>query len=260
MTEKKDIKKRFRYSFRSAWSCRSRCRSAMESFSSTKCPSQRIHSETSGSTRRQGFLIQPAPKCGLCVRACPYETLKLAKFGDIAAPGTPYFEPREIPCYMCRDLPCVKACPSGALDPDLTDITKAKMGIAAIDHSTCLSWQGLRCEICYRDCPEQNKAIIIDTQPRQISKHGMFLPVIQPDQCTGCGLCVHSCPTTVPCINIVDPDKFLGRDRRSLSSRLEKKLMMPDLFLTVQCLGEGPTHELPPGGLDYLNSEGPNGK
>lgn len=25
-------------------------------------------------------------------------------------------------------------------------------------------------------------------------------------------------------------------------------------------LGEGPTHELPPGGLDYLNSEGPNGK
>ena len=101
------------------------------------------------SAQARGFIPRPpgalegkdfdtaCTKCGLCVRACPYETLKLAKFGDIAAPGTPYFEPREIPCYMCRDLPCVKACPSGALDPDLTDITK-EIGRASCRERVCL--------------------------------------------------------------------------------------------------------------------------
>ncbi|WP_198151046.1 4Fe-4S binding protein, partial [Hyphomicrobium sulfonivorans] len=28
-------------------------------------------------------------RCGLCVRACPYDTLKLATLGDPAALGTP---------------------------------------------------------------------------------------------------------------------------------------------------------------------------
>ena len=175
------------------------------------------------SAKAQGFVPRPpgalppdrfetaCSKCGLCVEACPYDTLKLARFNDIAAPGTPFFTPRDIPCYMCRDIPCVKACPSGALSHELTDITEAKMGVAAIDHYTCLSWQGLRCEICYRDCPEQNKAIVIVSQPRQISNHAMFVPEIHPDKCTGCGLCVHSCPTDKPSINIVDPDAFLGK-------------------------------------------------
>lgn len=61
------------------------------------------------------------------------------------------------------------------------------------------------------DCPEQNKAIVIVSQPRQISNHAMFVPEIHPDKCTGCGLCVHSCPTDKPSINIVDPDAFLGK-------------------------------------------------
>ena len=103
------------------------------------------------SAKAQGFVPRPpgalppdqfetaCSKCGLCVEACPYDTLKLARFNDIAAPGTPFFTPRDIPCYMCRDIPCVKACPSGALSHELTDITEAKMGVAAIDHYTCLS-------------------------------------------------------------------------------------------------------------------------
>ncbi len=197
--------------------------------------------------------VTACSKCGLCVKACPYDTLHLAQFGDQASPGTPFFEPRDIPCYMCRDLPCVKACPSGALSPDMTDITKAKMGVAVIDHSTCLSWQGLRCEICYRDCPEQNKAIIIDPQPRQMSNHAMFLPVIQPENCTGCGLCVHSCPTDIPCINILDPRNFLGKlgDHYRLGWKEADDARAIPAAPMVDAQGHD---NAPVGGLDYLNS------
>jgi ferredoxin-type protein NapG len=33
---------------------------------------------------------------------------------------------------MCEDIPCVKACPTGALDHALTDINKSKMGLAVL--------------------------------------------------------------------------------------------------------------------------------
>ena len=69
-------------------------------------------------------------RCGLCVRDCPYHTLDLAKPEAPVASGTPYFTARSIPCEMCEDIPCVKACPTGALDHGLTDINKAKMGVA----------------------------------------------------------------------------------------------------------------------------------
>lgn len=148
--------------------------------------------------------------CGQCVTACPYDTLKLAAPSDPAPNGTPYFEPRDVPCYMCHDIPCVKACPTGALDPLLTEIEKARMGVALIDPASCLSFQGLRCEICYRECPITEKAIVIEAQPRAQSKHTLFLPVIKPEHCTGCGVCVKSCPTDKAAIQVADREAVLG--------------------------------------------------
>ena len=134
-------------------------------------------------------------RCGLCVRDCPYKTLKLAEFGDGVATGTPYFEARDIPCEMCEDIPCVKACPTGALDPALKDITKAKMGVAVlIDQENCLNFLGLRCDVCYRVCPVIDKAITLEkvSNPRS-DRHAMLLPTVHADACTGCGKCEKSC-------------------------------------------------------------------
>ncbi len=150
-------------------------------------------------------------RCGRCVTACPYGTLRLAGIGDPAPLGTPWFSPRDVPCYMCKDIPCVKACPTGALDPDLEDISKARMGIAAVDPNSCLALQGLRCEVCLRDCPETGKALTIDPHPRGLSQHAVFVPVVHPDSCTGCGLCEKSCPTEVAAIRIVDRKANLGQ-------------------------------------------------
>ena len=134
-------------------------------------------------------------RCGLCVRDCPYDTLKLSELGEDVVVGTPYFTAREIPCEMCEDIPCVKACPTGALDPELTDIDEARMGLAVlIDQETCLNYLGLRCDVCYRVCPLIDEAITLDVQHnRRSGKHTLFIPVVHSDKCTGCGKCEQGC-------------------------------------------------------------------
>ncbi|MBL0151846.1 MAG: ferredoxin-type protein NapG [Ideonella sp.] len=138
-------------------------------------------------------------RCGLCVRDCPPQNLKLSQWGDglarDVAIGTPYFEARAVPCEMCEDLPCVKACPTGALDHRLTDITKARMGLAVlIDQENCLNFLGLRCDVCYRVCPLIDKAISLQKISNARSdRHAMFLPTVHEDACTGCGKCEKAC-------------------------------------------------------------------
>ncbi len=134
-------------------------------------------------------------RCGLCVRDCPYDILDLAKPGEGVPVGTPYFTARTGPCEMCVDIPCVPACPTGALDHALKDIKQAKMGLAVlIDHEECIAFQGLRCEVCYNVCPVNGKAITLDYRHNQRSgMHAMAIPVVHSSDCTGCGKCEHAC-------------------------------------------------------------------
>jgi ferredoxin-type protein NapG len=145
----------------------------------------------------EGDFTTACVRCGLCVRDCPYNTLKLGEFGAGGGvpPGTPYFTARQVACEMCADIPCVKACPTGALDHGLTDIDKARMGLAAlVDQENCLNFLGLRCDVCYRVCPAIDKAITLEKvhNPRS-DRHAMLLPTVHSDACTGCGKCEKSC-------------------------------------------------------------------
>ncbi len=150
--------------------------------------------------RPPGALAEPdflgaCVRCGLCVRDCPYDTLRLGRLGEGVASGTPYFEARQVPCEMCEDISCVKACPTGALDRSLTDIGRAKMGVAVlIDQENCLNFLGLRCDVCYRVCPVIDKAITLETRhnPRS-DRHAMLIPTVHAQDCTGCGKCEKSC-------------------------------------------------------------------
>ena len=135
-------------------------------------------------------------RCGLCVRDCPYDTLKLADLGtDGAATGTPYFVARDVPCEMCDDIPCVAACPTGALDKSLDVIDDAEMGVAVlVDQENCLNFLGLRCDVCYRVCPVIDEAITLETSHNARSgHHAIFAPTVHADKCTGCGKCERSC-------------------------------------------------------------------
>lgn len=138
--------------------------------------------------------LSACTRCGLCVRACPYDTLVLS---EMTSPtwGTPYFTPRKIPCEMCEDIPCVKACPTGALDHGLVDIDQAKMGTAVLlDQENCLAFLGLRCEVCYRVCPSIDKAITLNRiENKRTDRHTDFIPVVHAEFCTGCGKCEAAC-------------------------------------------------------------------
>ena len=145
--------------------------------------------------RREEAFLGSCIRCGLCVRDCPYDTLRLAKLGQDVALGTPFFVAREIACEMCDDIPCRAACPTGALDPGLTNIDDARMGVAVlVSQETCLNYLGLRCDVCYRVCPLMGTAITLDMRhnPRT-GKHALFIPTVHTDRCTGCGKCEMSC-------------------------------------------------------------------
>lgn len=141
-------------------------------------------------------------KCGKCAQACPYDAIRMAGGEAGAGIGTPYIIAREAPCRLCPDIPCAKACPSGALDRKLEDIEKIRMGTAVIvDRENCLSIRGLRCEVCYRQCPLIDKAITIE--PRHNTRtgfHTIMEPVIHRDKCVGCGICENACVRDKPVI------------------------------------------------------------
>ncbi len=158
-------------------------------------------------------------RCGLCVRDCPYDTLELARPEEPVATGTPFFEARKIPCEMCEDIPCVAACPTGALDKQLTNIDEARMGLAVlIDQENCLNFLGLRCDVCYRVCPLIDEAITLEPRHNiRSGKHAIFIPVVHSDACTGCGKCEHACVLDQAAIRVL-PDRLakgeLGRHYR----------------------------------------------
>lgn len=207
-------------------------------------------------------------RCGMCVRDCPYHMLILAKPEDPMPTGTPYFVARQAPCEMCEDIPCVKACPTNALDHSLTDITKAKMGLAVlVDQETCLNFLGLRCDICYRVCPVLDKAISLDPQSNaRTGAHTLFIPVVHSEHCTGCGLCEKACPTEIAAIKVFP--LYMAKGQLSAHYRLgwvEKEkaggsLVAPDAEHRYH-MPEGMRYEygkglskIPPGG----DAAGPN--
>lgn len=175
-----------------------------------------------GAIEEERFL-KACIKCGTCAEACPYDTLKIARPEDRVAIGTPYFIPRDIPCYMCPDVPCVPVCPSGALDQDLVsakksgeseatlDVNLSDMGIAVVDKNSCVAFWGIQCDACYRACPLLGEAITLEYERNErTGKHAFLKPVVVSEACTGCGMCEHACITEKAAIKVLPRAIALG--------------------------------------------------
>jgi ferredoxin-type protein NapG len=209
--------------------------------------------------------IASCTKCGMCVEACPYDVLALAKPGDNKPIGTPYFIPRANPCRMCKDIPCVPACPTGSLNKALVsdkdgsgamkfDINLAKMGLAVIDRETCIAYSGIQCDACYRTCPQIDKAITVNyTRNERTGKHAMLVPVVHSSACTGCGLCEKACVTSKASIFILPREIAMGettsRYLKGWDSRDEERLKDVSEDVTT----ETPRSSRKP--EDYLNQD-----
>ena len=175
-------------------------------------------------------------KCGQCLQVCPYHSIELADMATGHGVGTPYIDADIRGCYACEAVPCVLACPSGALDHSCEKAEDIHMGIAVLENpKTCLAvrnqpvpagydsdmkiftanqtninplelkllekfdgYEGKECTLCVDMCPMPNplSAISMVTTSSGITK-----PMIY-DGCTGCGVCQEVCPTSVPSIVI----------------------------------------------------------
>jgi len=180
-----------------------------------------------GASKNDAEFISSCIKCGLCVEACPFYTLKLATPNDDTTLGTPFFEARKVPCYMCKDIPCAEACPTDALQlerlyqpkkPDTdksyteADINNATMGVAIVDSKHCVAYAGIQCDACYRACPLIDKAISLEYKRNErTGKHGFLLPIVDSDYCTGCGMCEKACVTELPTIIVLPRSVALGK-------------------------------------------------
>lgn len=137
-------------------------------------------------------------KCGRCIQACPYAAIVPAGQDAGSAVGSPILDLRNQACRLCHDFPCIEACPTEALR-DVAAVEDVAMGYAVIDEDLCIALQGMRCEVCYRACPLIDRAITIDYRQREgDSIHAVFAPIIDQDQCVGCGLCVERCVVGEP--------------------------------------------------------------
>ena len=186
-----------------------------------------------GAVKEEDFLAL-CIKCGQCLQVCPYHSIKLADFASGHGVGTPYIEARERGCYACTAVPCVLACPTGALDHSCEKPEDIKMGIAVLEFpNKCIAmtnqtvtkeqisriythpnsrqleqdvldkldkFEGKSCTICSDMCPipNSNGAIAMVSN----NKGGMKPEVYEG--CIGCGVCEELCPANEAAI-VVKP-------------------------------------------------------
>ena len=83
---------------------------------------------------------------------------------------------------------------------------------------TCLNWQGLRCDVCYRVCPLVDKAITLErVHNDRTGIHAKLIPTVHSDACTGCGKCEQACVLEEAAIKVLPMDLakgLLGRHYR----------------------------------------------
>ncbi len=152
-------------------------------------------------------------RCDKCLPACPQDALIKAPGSARLALGTPYVEPRTMPCFLCTELPCVGACPEGALlwprrtvkGQEVEGPRAVKMGTAVVSPDRCLTWESearpaQECRTCLDRCPYPDEAIRLAEGTEGEIRH----PVVDAEVCTGCGLCEFGCPTPRSAI-VVEP-------------------------------------------------------
>lgn len=149
-------------------------------------------------------------RCGKCNQACPYDSIKMGTEKHGLGMGTPYIIARDNPCMLCKDFPCVEVCPTDALS-GISDVYDVKMGVAVIDTEACIAYKGMRCEVCYRECPLIDEAIKLDIHLKPDDNiHAIFAPVIDEEKCVGCGICEQRCVIGDPIAIRVKPREISG--------------------------------------------------
>lgn len=149
-------------------------------------------------SRPEREFLQRCLQCGLCMKVCPTNALHPTLFeAGLEGVWTPRLVPRVGYCqYNCNI--CGQVCPTGAIDPlELEEKKKVKIGLASFDIARCIPYAYNRdCMVCEEHCPIPDKAIyFIPTEVtlRDGTTRVVKQPRVDPELCTGCGVCEWSC-------------------------------------------------------------------
>lgn len=138
-----------------------------------------------GALPEVGFLAA-CTRCDLCIQACPPFALRRVPPDEGLTAGTPYIDPWLQACVACRDMPCAKACPTGALTLPPDGWAGYRLATLEFVPERCVTFQGTRCQACADACPMKEAALEIDADGH---------PVLKAEGCVGCGVCVRACIT-----------------------------------------------------------------
>lgn len=120
-------------------------------------------------------------KCDRCRSACPQGILRPGKLEEgILNYRTPIIDFHEGFCDFCGL--CADVCPTTAISR--TDPDQDCIGFAEVDQERCIAWSAGGCRKCADACPYG--AISLDSSGR---------PVVNAEECNGCGACEYVCPS-----------------------------------------------------------------
>ena len=139
-----------------------------------------------GAAREPEF-VALCTRCGDCIAVCPVHAIVKAPPAAGLAAGTPLIEPDLQACIVCADMPCARACGTGALVVPGDGWAGIHMGVLELDPGRCITFEGTTCGVCARACPVGERALALDAAGH---------PVIRAEGCVGCGVCVTACVTT----------------------------------------------------------------
>jgi MauM/NapG family ferredoxin protein len=168
----------------------------------------------------EGKFNQVCAKCGSCMKVCYTSGIQpvMMEFGPDNV-FTPRLDNVHGFCgYECNA--CGHVCPTGALTPLTLEIKqKVVMGIAEINREICLPWAEKKpCLTCEEVCPIFTKAVELEERPTTFDDRDdtfIFLPHVVKDNCIGCGICEHHCPTTPEkAIKVIYEDETRGGEYR----------------------------------------------
>ena len=146
-----------------------------------------------GAMQDENDFLKLCKRSKKCSEACPHDAIFFPGIEGGKNENTPFMDPANKPCRWCRDMPCIDACPSGALKKiSFDDILP--VGLAVIDTDLCSTYNGILCDICITSCPSWIKAVRMNSE-----RH----PEIIEEKCTGCGLCAYYCDAVPDAISII---------------------------------------------------------
>jgi MauM/NapG family ferredoxin protein len=125
-------------------------------------------------------------RCGACVDVCPPRAIRRAPTEAGLAAGTPFIDPVLQPCVACADMPCVAACPTGALTLPAHGWQGYRLNAVELVPERCITFHGSTCGVCAQACPVGSAALAMDADGH---------PVLKAEGCVGCGVCVRACVT-----------------------------------------------------------------